>query len=186
MKWHPLNLGGMVGIPWTWYRSISGLRPEMGTKMAEKWSLALPFSEPFFSFSRPFFRHFQARPKSIFRPCSSPFRAGGPKWIYTRSTGFQGYGFTGSEMTIRWKQGPEQRPGPENQDSQHMLNQPRGYFPEKFLQGNKKDRVAIGDWRRGPSKLPRVTSSTVGESRVTRHSLHAEIASNFKPNPPAI
>ena len=34
----------------------------------------------------PFFR---ARPKSIFRPFSSPFWAGGPKWIYTRSTGFQ-------------------------------------------------------------------------------------------------
>ena len=34
---------------------------------------------------------FQVRPKSIFRPFSSfPFRAGGPKWIYTRSTGFQG------------------------------------------------------------------------------------------------
>ena len=32
---------------------------------------------------------FQVRPKSIFRPFSSPFRAGGPKWICTRSTGFQ-------------------------------------------------------------------------------------------------
>ena len=32
---------------------------------------------------------FQVRPKSIFRPFSSPFRAGGPKWIYTRSAGFQ-------------------------------------------------------------------------------------------------
>ena len=30
----------------------------------------------------------------------------------------------------RWKPGQEQHPGPENQDSQHMLKQPRGYFPE--------------------------------------------------------
>ena len=30
----------------------------------------------------------------------------------------------------RWKPGQEQNPGPENQDSQHMLEQPRGYFPE--------------------------------------------------------
>ena len=28
----------------------------------------------------------------------------------------------------RWKPGQEQRTGPENQDSQHMLNQPRGSF----------------------------------------------------------
>ena len=89
----------------------------MGTKMAEKWILAspekwgkhgpengkngpkfhfrtifglfFPFSGPFFSFSGPFSTHFQVRRKSIFRPFSSPFRAGGPKWIYTRSTGFQ-------------------------------------------------------------------------------------------------
>ena len=31
-----------VGIPWTSKRSISGLQPEMGTKMTEKWILALP------------------------------------------------------------------------------------------------------------------------------------------------
>ena len=30
-----------------------------------------------------------------------------------------------------WKPGPEQRPGPENEDSQHMLNQPKGSFPER-------------------------------------------------------
>ena len=29
----------------------------------------------------------------------------------------------------RWKPGQEQNPGPENQDSQHMLEQPRGVFP---------------------------------------------------------
>ena len=32
----------VLEIPWTSYRPISGLRPEMGTKMAEKWILALP------------------------------------------------------------------------------------------------------------------------------------------------
>ena len=30
----------------------------------------------------------------------------------------------------RWKPGQEQHPEPQNQDSQHMLNQPRGSFPE--------------------------------------------------------
>ena len=30
----------------------------------------------------------------------------------------------------RWKPGQEQHPGPENQDSQHMLNQPRGSFSD--------------------------------------------------------
>ena len=30
----------------------------------------------------------------------------------------------------RWKPGQKQNPGPENQDSRHMLEQPRGYFPE--------------------------------------------------------
>ena len=28
----------------------------------------------------------------------------------------------------RWKPGQEQHPGPKNQDSQHILNQPRGSF----------------------------------------------------------
>ena len=35
----------------------------------------------------------------------------------------------------RWKPGQEQNPGPENQDSQHMLEQPRGYVPE-----NRKEK----------------------------------------------
>ena len=42
----------------------------------------------------------------------------------------------------RWKPGQEQNPGPENQDSQHMLEQPRRYFPEKHskhqgIRGNR-------------------------------------------------
>ena len=30
----------------------------------------------------------------------------------------------------RWPPGQEQKPGPEGQDSQHMLEQPRGSFPD--------------------------------------------------------
>ena len=32
----------------------------------------------------------------------------------------------------RRRPGQEQNPGPENQDSQHMLEQPRGYLPERL------------------------------------------------------
>ena len=32
----------------------------------------------------------------------------------------------------RWKPEQEQNPGPQNQDSQHMLEQPREYFPDRF------------------------------------------------------
>ena len=32
----------------------------------------------------------------------------------------------------RWMPGQEQNPRPENQDSQHMLEQPRGSFPERW------------------------------------------------------
>ena len=63
-------------------------------------SIFEPFSGHFFHFPGHFSHFpvhvspiFQMRPKSIFRPFSSPFRAGGPKWIYTRSTGFQGQVF---------------------------------------------------------------------------------------------
>ena len=35
----------------------------------------------------------------------------------------------------RWKPGQEQHPGPQNQDSQHMLDQPRGSFPEIVHRG---------------------------------------------------
>ena len=102
-----------LGIPWTWYRSISGRRDENGrkmdlglawkmgkngpenekkkslAKMGRKWSengIAGHFS----LFFGPCFPHSSGEAKkSIFRPFSSPFRAGGQKWIYTRSTGFQ-------------------------------------------------------------------------------------------------
>ena len=35
----------------------------------------------------------------------------------------------------RWKPGQGQNPGPEIQDNQHMLEQPRGYFPEESVLG---------------------------------------------------
>ena len=39
-----------------------------------------------------------------------------------------------------WKLGQEQHLGPENQDSQHMLHQPRGSFPDTFakVSGSRK------------------------------------------------
>ena len=57
-------------------------------KMARKW-FENGFSGHFSHFPGYVSTIFQVRPKSMFRPFSSPFRAGGPKWIYTRSTGFQ-------------------------------------------------------------------------------------------------
>ena len=47
----------------------------------------------------------------------------------------------------RWKPGQEQNPGPENQDNQHMLEQPRGHFPTVF-----------GD---SPQKVPRNNSQVL-------------------------
>ena len=40
----------------------------------------------------------------------------------------------------RWKPGQEQHPGPENQDSQHMLKQPRKHFPENSLRLRRAQR----------------------------------------------
>ena len=81
-----------VGIPWTWKRSISGLRPEMGMKMAKKWTLASPEkwgknglenekngpdngkNGPKMEFQAilPASPIFRVRPKSIFRPHFGP------------------------------------------------------------------------------------------------------------------
>ena len=46
----------------------------------------------------------------------------------------------------RWKPGQGQNPGPENQDNQHMLEQPRGYFPD--FDGKQKGgfvKVGVGE-----------------------------------------
>ena len=57
----------------------------------------------------------------------------------------------------RWKLGQEQNPGPENQDSQHMLEHPRGYFADK---NPKKTQRALRDrlMSRGKNCLPTVSS----------------------------
>ena len=39
-----------------------------------------------------------------------------------------------------WKPGQGQNPGPENQDNQHMLEQPRGSFPDKKKKTNITSR----------------------------------------------
>ena len=56
----------------------------------EKWP-EIPFFEPFSGRFYHFSLISQARPKSIFRPFSSPFRTPGPKWICTRPTGLQDF-----------------------------------------------------------------------------------------------
>ena len=55
--------------------------PEMSGKW-EKWPEIPSHFRAIFPILRAIF--LQERPKSIFRPFSSPFRAGGPKWICTR------------------------------------------------------------------------------------------------------
>ena len=83
-----------LGSPWTWYRPISGLWREMGTKMAEKWILASPekwgkhgrenekngpkfhfrtIFGLFFPFSWPFFLIFRAIFPPFFRRGQNPF-----------------------------------------------------------------------------------------------------------------
>ena len=41
----------------------------------------------------------------------------------------------------KWKPGQEQNPGPENQDNQHMLEQPRGSCPERHDKKNLKVQI---------------------------------------------
>ena len=72
------------GLTWEW--------GENSRKM-EKWpENPSHFLAIFLPFSRPFFSHFPGEAKiHVSAPFSSPFRAGGPKWICTRSTGLQTY-----------------------------------------------------------------------------------------------
>ena len=65
----------------------------------------------------------------------------------------------------RWKPGQEQNPGPENQDGQHMLEQPRGYFLKKrgcFDENGENDEFAVYPpktrvWLLRPPKTPLMT-----------------------------
>ena len=96
------------GMLWTWYRSISGLRPEMGTKMAETLILASPekwetngrengrnMARKMEKMARKWFEngisgHFSHFPGRVSPKAKIHFSAiFVPKWIYTRSTGFQ-------------------------------------------------------------------------------------------------
>ena len=51
----------------------------------------------------------------------------------------------------RWKPAQEQNPGPENQDSQHMLNQPRGFFPNQ-PRGSFSEKKSLGYFERPSEK----------------------------------
>ena len=73
----------------------------------------------------------------------------------------------------RWKPGQEQNPGPENQDSQHMLEQPRGYFPcfTKLHRASGKKKahehklfgpVALGTPRECPRDKPGLSPGQSG------------------------
>ena len=53
----------------------------------------------------------------------------------------------------RWKPGQEQNPGPENQDSQHMLEQPRGSFPDLGPFGSFSVPFGVLGWGRGEGLL---------------------------------
>ena len=50
----------------------------------------------------------------------------------------------------RWKAGQEQHPGPENQESQHTLNQPRGSFPESWGDLFKSDQNVTSEGENVP------------------------------------
>ena len=43
----------------------------------------------------------------------------------------------------RWKPGQEQHQGPENQDSQHMLDQHRGSLPDRWAKLRDPNREAL-------------------------------------------
>ena len=65
-----------------------GTDPCRTSIMARKW-LKKGFSDHFSNFPGHYSPISHVRPKSMFGAFSSPFRAGGPKWICTRSTGLQ-------------------------------------------------------------------------------------------------
>ena len=69
--------------------------------------------------------------------CASCFCTGGGGAVSSRSQQFPRARkakcqprATSEPPRPRWKPGQEQNRGPENQDSQHMLKQHRGYFPD--------------------------------------------------------
>ena len=68
-----------------------------------------------FPISGPFFPRFPGEAKSIFRPFLSPFRAGGPNWICTRSTGSQ------QNLQSRGAGGEQSKPGDTTENNETDL-----------------------------------------------------------------
>ena len=66
----------------------------------------------------------------------------------------------------RWKPGLEQHPEPENQDSQHMLNQPRGYFSDKSISFQQDIKEYLNQRRTNQKNSRRLELST---SKNTLH-----------------
>ena len=75
--------------------------------------------------------------RPVFAQVVGELRAADPSNVHGRvkQNASTGEGEQSEDLRPTWKLGQEQNPGPENQDSQHMLEQPRGYlkYSEKFL-----------------------------------------------------
>ena len=69
--------------------------------------------------------------------CASRFCTGGRGAAGSRSSKCSP-GKQSEAPRRRGKPGQEQHPGPENQDSQHMLNQPKGSFSESIILGPQR------------------------------------------------
>ena len=76
----------------------------------------------------------------------------------------------------RWKPGQEQHPEQENQDSQHMLNQPRGSFPERT--GDSQSKGVF------PFRLEKILGTPAGwretQSQRAQRSKRINLDRNFQ------
>ena len=66
----------------------------------------------------------------------------------------------------RWKRGQEQNPGPENQDSQHMLEQRRGQIPDDPPERQLKKREGVPETGTKPLKALRDIRPLIEALRV--------------------
>ena len=91
--------------------------------------------------------------RPVFARVVGELRAAGPSNIQGPVKQNASPGEQSEAPTPRWKPGQQQNPGPENQDSQHMLEQPRGYFPE--TRGQIQSALGCARVARlwGPAKL---------------------------------
>ena len=69
--------------------------------------------------------------RPVFAPDGGELRAADPSNVQGPVKRNASPGEQSEGSRPRWKPGQEQNPGPENQDNQHMLEQPRRYFPGK-------------------------------------------------------